>query len=266
MNFEGKFFGPTTVREAVTHSRNIVTIKVLDKIGVKYAAQYAKERFGIVSPLEENLSLALGASPVSLYEMVTAYATLANGGARPKPVYIKSVEDSDGYTLEETAPDSIQIIPPAIAYQMVNIMTNVVRHGTAVKVHQAISHPIAGKTGTTNNYIDAWFIGFTPDIVTGVWVGKDDNTPLGRLETGSRSAVPIWIDFMAPTLEGTPAYDFTPPSDVVFVKIDKDTGLLTRGSGEDALYEGFVDGTEPTRFSSPSSGPSQPADPMGDML
>lgn len=248
MNFEGKFFGPTTVREAVTHSRNVVTIKVLEKVGVKYTAEFARERFGFKSPLDENLSLALGASPVTLLEMVTAYSTLAARGMRPKPIFIRSVEDSDGFVLEENAPESQRVISESLAYIMTNIMTGVVREGTGRRVKQVITRPIAGKTGTTNNNIDAWFNGFTPDLVCGVWVGRDNNKPLGRLETGSRVAIPIWTDFMKVALADSPSYGFTPPADIVFVKIDRKSGLLTRAEGKGVIFESFIDGTQPTKF------------------
>ena len=249
MNFEGKFFGPTTVRHAVTHSRNIVTIKVLEKIGIPYAAEFARERFGFTSPLQENLSLALGASPVTLLEMVTAYSALATGGLRPKPVFIKSIEDADGVLLEKNEPESQRVFSESLAYLVTNIMTGVVREGTARRVKTAIRRPIAGKTGTTNNNIDAWFMGFTPDIVCGVWVGKDDNKPLGRLETGSRAAIPIWNGFMKEALAQLPARDFTPPDDIIFVKIDRKTGLLTRSEGSNVIFESFIDGSQPTRMS-----------------
>ncbi len=253
-NFEEKFFGPTTIREAVTHSRNVVTIKVLDKIGVKYTADFARERFGITSKLDENLSMGLGASPVTLLEMVTSYATLANMGVRPDPMFIKSVEDSDGNTLEEKKPAPTTVLSSSISYLMTNIMTGVVQEGTARRVARAIKRPIAGKTGTTNNNIDAWFIGFTPDLVCGVWVGRDDNKPIGRKETGSRAAIPTWISFMQRALDGKPVTDFTPPEDIVFVRIDKKTGLLTRNRDESSIFESFIDGAEPVEFLDNSEG------------
>jgi len=245
MNFEEKFFGPTTIRTAVTHSRNVVTIKALDKMGVRPVIDNAR-KLGITSKLEPNLSLALGASPVALVEMVTVYGTLANGGARAKPIFIKSVEDRNGVILEQNEPEIKQAISPSVAYLMTNIMTGVVKEGTARSLK--LKNPIAGKTGTTNNNIDAWFVGFTPDIVCGVWVGRDDNKPMGKRETGSRAAIPIWKGFMKKTLEGMPVVDFEPPEDILFVKIDKKSGLLTKSSGKDSFFESFIDGTEPATF------------------
>jgi len=255
VNFEKKFFGPTTLRTGITHSRNIVTIKLLDKIGVGYAASYAR-RFGIVSPLDANLALALGASQVSLSEMVTAYGAIANGGVRMERIFIKSVEDRNGDVIEKNEPVGFEAIPKATAYIMVNAMENVVREGTARRIGRKMKRPIAGKTGTTNNFIDAWFIGYTPDLVCGVWVGKDNNEPLGNKETGSRAAIPIWMGFMEKALQSTPVTDFKPPSNVIFSRINKKTGALTMAKGENVIFESFVDGTQPTSFAMKLGGAS----------
>lgn len=244
MNFEQKFFGPTTIREAVTHSRNVVTIKVLEKIGVGTAIRYAR-KFGVATPLDKNLGLALGASPVRLVDMVTAYGTLANNGFRNEPLFVRSVEGPDGAVLEKNDPVGEQVIDPSTAFLMTNIMRGVVEEGTAAKIGHAFDRPIAGKTGTTNNYNDAWFIGYTPDLACGVWVGRDDNTPLGRSETGSRTAIPLWKRFMTEALEKRPAYDFVPTDRIVFARVDKKTGLPTRDVGENAIFEAFLDGTQP---------------------
>ncbi|MBF0169695.1 MAG: PBP1A family penicillin-binding protein [Nitrospinae bacterium] len=245
MNFEQKFFGPTTLREAVTHSRNVVTIKVLEKIGVKTAIEYAR-RFGVETPLDDNLGLALGASPVRVIDMVAAYGTLANGGFRYDPMMVVAVEGPDGKVVESHEPTGEQVIDPAPAYLMANIMKSVVDEGTASSLGQTFDRPLAGKTGTTNNYNDAWFIGFTPDLACGVWVGRDDNTPLGRSETGSRAAIPIWERFMKTAVKGRAPLDFTPPPQVVFVRVDKKTGQPTRAADGSAFFEAFIDGTEPT--------------------
>ncbi|VAX18456.1 Multimodular transpeptidase-transglycosylase [hydrothermal vent metagenome] len=247
VNFEKKFFGPTTLRTGITNSRNIVTIKLLDKIGVGYAASYAR-RFGIVSPLDANLTLALGASQVSLSEMVTAYGTLANGGVRMERIFIKSVENRNGDIIEKNEPFGAEAIPPSTAYLMANVMENVVKEGTARRIGRKMKRPIAGKTGTTNNYIDAWFIGYTPDMVCGVWVGKDNNKPMGKKETGSRTAIPVWMMFMDKALKSMPVTDFKPPSNVIFSRINKKTGALTMAKGKDVIFESFLDGTQPTNF------------------
>ncbi len=257
VNFEKRFYGPTTLRTAVTHSRNIVTIKLLHKIGVHYAADYI-QRFGITSPLDINLGLALGASPVSLFEMVYAYGALANGGMAPEPVFITSIENSDGEILEQNEPSSTAALSPSTAFLMANIMKNVVKEGTARAVGNKFKRPIAGKTGTTNNYIDAWFIGFTPSIVCGVWVGNDDNTPMGILETGSRVAIPVWARFMEKAFRSVPASDFVAPSNIVFARINKHTGKLTSETDENSIFEAFVDGDQPTEHMSEESDGSAP--------
>jgi penicillin-binding protein 1A len=253
VNFEKKFFGPTTLRTAITNSRNIVTIKLLDKIGAGYAASYAR-KFGITSPLDVNLALALGASQVSLSEMVSAYATLANGGVRMNPIFIKSVEDRNGKVLEKHEPTGTQAISSSTAYIMMNAMKNVVKEGTARRIGRKFKRPIAGKTGTTNNYIDAWFIGYTPDLVCGVWVGNDNNKPLGKKETGSRTAIPVWMGFMEKALETMPVTDFKAPSNVIFTRVNKKTGVLTQAKGEDVIFESFLDGTQPTTYVSRLNG------------
>ena len=246
-NFEGKFFGPTTLRTAVTKSRNIVTIKLLKKIGIGYVAKYAR-RFGISSPLEVNLSLALGSSPVTMMEMATAFSTLANGGTRMNPIYIKTVKNREGIILENNEPSGKDVISPSVAYLAVHAMENVVREGTARMVGRKLKRPIAGKTGTTNSYIDAWFNGFTPNMVCSVWVGRDDNRPMGEKETGSRSAIPIWISFMEKALKGRPINDFIPPQEIIFTRIDKKTGKISHSVGDDTIFEAFLDGSQPNMF------------------
>jgi penicillin-binding protein 1A len=246
MNFEGEFFGPTRIREAVTHSRNVVTVKVLAQIGVPKAIEYAK-LLGIKSQLDPTLSLALGSAQVTPEEMVGAYATLANGGVRMNSYFIKQVADNAGMVIEKNEPYGEQVIKPEVAYLMTSIMQSVVAEGTAKKVSE-LGKPIAGKTGTTNSFNDAWFNGFTPDFVCGVWVGRDDNRPIGEKETGARAAIPIWFAFMKDALKNYVARDFEPPENIVFERIDKKTGLLTDSTGEDSLLEAFIDGTQPTVY------------------
>lgn len=246
MNFEGEFFGPTRIREAVTFSRNVVTVKTLAQIGVTKAVEYAK-LLGIKSPLEPTLSLALGSAQVTPEEMVEAYSTLANGGVRMNSYFIKQVTDSAGTLLEKNEPYGEQVIKPSVAYLMTSVMESVVAEGTAKKVSE-LGRPIAGKTGTTNSFNDAWFNGFTPDFVCGVWVGRDDNRPIGEKETGARAAIPIWFAFMKDALKNYPVRDFEPPDDIVFERIDKKTGLLTDSTGDDSLLEAFIAGTQPTVY------------------
>jgi penicillin-binding protein 1A len=246
MNFEGTFFGPTRIREAVTHSRNVVTVKVLAQIGVQKAIEYAR-LFGIKSPLEPVLSLGLGSAQVTPEEMVGVYATLANGGVRMNQYFIKQVTDNAGAVLEKNEPYGEQAIKPAVAYLMTSILQSVVEEGTATKVSE-LGHHIAGKTGTTNSFNDAWFNGFTPDFVCGVWVGRDDNRPIGEKETGARAAIPIWFSFMKEALKNYQSREFEAPEDIVFERIDKKTGLLTDSTGDGSLLEVFMAGTQPTVY------------------
>ena len=247
-NFEGDFLGPTTIREAVTHSRNVVTVKVIDKIGAETVVEYAR-KLGIRSPLDPYLSLALGSYPVTLEEMVRAYGVLATQGNFMELSYIRSVKDNKGAILEAAPQVEPQpVMSAGTAYLMTSVMKSVVQEGTAAQV-AGLGRPIAGKTGTTNNYNDAWFIGFTPDIVCGVWVGRDDNSPIGKKETGARAAIPIWIRFMKEALKSYSVKDFRAPDNVVFARVDKKTGLLTTSTGEDAIFEAFLEGTQPTEFS-----------------
>jgi len=252
VNFTHKFFGPTTVREAVTHSRNIVTIKVLRHIGVPYAAEYAK-RIGIHSPLDRNLSLALGTSSVTLREMVSTYGVFANGGVRNEPYFIERIENSAGQTIAEHTPAPSQVMPPDTAYIINSIMQSVVQEGTGKKV-KVIGVPAGGKTGTTNDFLDTWFIGFTPGMVCGVWVGKDREEVLGKNETGSRAAAPIWLDFMKEVVQVTPNIPFTPPKDVVFVRTDKKTGALAMPDNPNSIFEVFKETDIPQSY--------EPANPL----
>ena len=166
-NFDGEFWGPTTLRTALVHSRNIITIKLLQEIGVDYAAQYAAN-MGITSPLTRNLSLALGTSGVTLQEMVRGYGVLANQGKKCEPFFIKKIVDRTGHVFEENQPitGQMQVIDPRIAFMTTDVMQDVVDSGTGMRV-KSIGRPVAGKTGTTDDMRDAWFIGFTPSLVTG---------------------------------------------------------------------------------------------------
>ncbi len=235
VNFNQKFFGPTTVRSAVTHSRNIVTIKLLEKIGIKYVVEYAK-RLGIESPLDENLSLALGASSVTLKEIVSSYGIFPNKGVSNEPYFIERIEDADGKILEEHQPSPFDAIPESTAYIITSILQSVVKEGTGAAV-RSVGVPTGGKTGTTNNYMDAWFVGFTPGIVCGVWIGKDKEERLGKYETGSRTAAPIWREYMKRVVKDTPITPFTPPNDIVFVRTDKVTGALATPDNPNSFFE-----------------------------
>jgi len=262
MNFEGTFFGPTRIREAVTHSRNVVTVKVLAQIGAQKAIEYAR-LFGIKSPLEPVLSLGLGSAQVTPEEMVGVYATLANGGVRMNQYFIKQITDNNGAVLEKNEPYGEQVIKPAVAYLMTSILQSVVEEGTAKKVSE-LGHRIAGKTGTTNSFNDAWFNGFTPDFVCGVWVGRDDNRPIGEKETGARAAIPIWYAFMKDALKNYQSREFETPEDIIFERIDKKTGLLTDSTEDDSLLEAFMAGTQPTVYAGQEDTAGKDATQNGD--
>ena len=246
-NYKERFFGPTLMRDALAKSRNVVTIKILQDIGVEYAIEYAK-KLGITSELSKNLSIALGSSGVSLLELTKAYSVFANQGYLIEPVFIVKIEDRDGNVLEEMAPERIKVIEKTTAYLMTHMLEGVVKYGTAWRL-KALNRPVAGKTGTTNNLFDAWFLGYSPQYITGTWVGFDDEAPLGKSETGSRAASPIWLGFMQRILADKPLKVFEVPEGVVFTKIDAETGLLPIPESKETAFVCFKEGTEPTEYS-----------------
>lgn len=250
-NYDAVFHGPTTFREALIHSRNVVSIKILNDIGIDYLMDYAA-RLGINSPLNRDLSLALGSSGISLLELTSAYGVFAAQGDKAAPVFITKIVDRDGKVLEENYTVATNVLSKGTAYVMTNLMEGVVQSGTGQGV-KALGRPAAGKTGTTNDLSDAWFMGYTPDLVAGTWVGYDHMKPLGKAETGGRAAAPIWLKFMQGALEGTPVKGFTVPDDVVFVRIDKETGLLATAKSKETVFECFKEGTAPTEYSNPEA-------------
>jgi penicillin-binding protein 1A len=243
VNFEKKFYGPTSIRTALTHSRNIVTVKLLQNIGVKRAIEMARE-LGITSHLENNLSIALGSSGVTLMEITSAYSAFANRGERISPIAVRLIEDRNGDLLYSAQPHVSQPISSGMAYTITSLMQSVVQSGTAKKV-KVLKRPIAGKTGTTNNNVDAWFIGFTPGVVTGVWVGKDNYEQLGKNETGSRAAIPIWLQYMKYVLQGEPVQNFPISNEVLFSKTNPVTGEKANFGESDARFEVFIDDNVP---------------------
>ena len=242
-NFDGKFLGPTTLRYALAHSRNVITIKVLQDLGLDYAIAYA-HNMGISSPLGRNLSLALGTSVVTLQEMVRAYGVLANQGRKVTPFFIKKIVDRTGHNFEESQIKVEQVIDPRIAFLSTYVMQDVVEVGTGRRV-KSIGRPVAAKTGTTDDVRDAWFIGYTPSLVTGVWVGFDQERSLGKQEVGGRAAAPIWLYFMEKAIQGTPVELFPVPEGIVFSKVDARSGHPLHKSSKGGLYEAFLEGTIP---------------------
>ena len=208
-NFDHKFLGPTTLRTGLIQSRNIVSIRILQRIGIPYAINFA-QRLGISSSLYPNLSLALGSSGISLWEMVTAYNCFPNLGQRVLPYYIQQIFDRHKRLLYAYSPKSEQIMEPQTAYTMNQLLEAVVKEGTGWRL-KSLGKPVAGKTGTTNDFRDAWFIGFTPQVTAGVWVGIDDLTPLGNGETGAQAASPIVLEFFQKALSQTAGQAFPVP-------------------------------------------------------
>jgi penicillin-binding protein 1A len=193
-NFDHKFEGNITLRHALAESRNVPAVKLAQKVGISSVADYAR-RFGITSPLPPFLPTALGAADLTLIEQAAAYTVFPNDGIRIEPHYIIKVADYEGHVLEQDYPDAKDVISRRTARVMVSLLEGVVEHGTGAAARK-LNHPVAGKTGTTNDYTDAWFIGFTPSLTCGVWVGYDEKRNLGENETGGHAALPIWIDFM----------------------------------------------------------------------
>jgi len=245
-NFRETFYGPTLMREALAQSRNLVTIKILQDIGVDYTIDYAR-RLGITTDLTRTLALALGASGVSLFELTRAYSVFANQGFLVEPVFVLKIVDRDGQVLEEAGTGRRQVIEKDTAYIMTSLLESVVQHGTGQRV-KALNRPAAGKTGTTNDMYDAWYLGYTREYIAGTWVGFDEEAPLGKTETGAVAAIPIWLGFMKRVLSNQPAQAFEPPEGVVFAKIDAETGLLPVPESRKTIFECFKDGTVPSEF------------------
>ena len=244
-NFSEKFYGDTRLREAITYSRNIPTIKLLQYLKVPTVIEYA-QKLGIKSPLAADLSLGLGSSGVTLEELVGAYGVFDNGGKKLPSHFIRSVVDRSGKVLEEwKAPENPeQIIPDSTAFLITSLLKSVVDIGTGTPV-KALGRSVAGKTGTTNDFKDALFMGFIPQMVTGVWVGFDEDRPLGRNETGNRSAAPIWLQYMQVATAEIPAKEFEVPASVVQIQVDETTGDVPTPRTRKRISEYFAVGTVP---------------------
>ena len=235
-NYSGTYKGLTTLRNGLVHSNNIVSIKVLREVGVKPVVALAR-RLGIHSPLANDLSLALGSSAVSLLELTNAYAAFANQGRVTPPLAITRIEDRDGTVLEENKPRPQPALDPRTAFQITHILKGVIASGTG---RRARGIPFsAGKTGTTDQYVDAWFIGYTPTLVTGVWMGHDRSRTLGKEETGGRATAPIWHGFMAQATAYKAKKDFPVPEGIVFIPIDPESGDFEYQHPDNALWEAF---------------------------
>ena len=232
-NYDGKYEGNITIRRAFAQSRNIPALKLIQRVGVQKVIQYAR-KFGITSDLPPVLPLALGAAEVTLTEQTAAFSTFPNDGVRVTPHYIVRVEDYQGHTLEEDYPEVKDVISPHTARIMTQLLQQVVQHGTAYSASK-LNHPLGGKTGTTNDFTDAWFIGFSPSVTCGVWVGYDEKKTLGKKETGAQAALPIWLDFMKVAIAGKDNEQFpqlSPDENAKPVAQKVDTPDFRPGDGE----------------------------------
>jgi len=268
-NYGGDYLGPTTMRVGIEKSRNLMTVRVAQAVGMQKVAEYAK-KLGVVDNLMPTLAMALGAGETTPIRMATAYCMIVNGGKEVKPIFIDRIQDRNGKTIlwndydkarlsscdgcrvatwnnqpvPQPADPRAQVLDPRTAYQMVSIMEGVVQRGTATVV-KAVGKPLAGKTGTTNDSKDAWFVGFSPDLAVGVYVGYDQPRSLGGKETGGAIAAPIFRDFMMEALADKPATPFRRPPGVRFVRVDLHTGQKPTGEGGPIIDEAFKAGTEP---------------------
>ncbi len=247
-NFSPTYKGPLTLRRGLETSTNIIAAKLLDQTGPHAVIDTAR-RLGVSTYLNPYPSLSLGGSEVYLWELVSAYCAFANRGYRVEPIFVTKVIDSEGNILEENVPRAQQVISEDVNYLLVSMMEGVVQRGTATAA-KALGRPLAGKTGTTNDSTNALFIGYSPSLATGVWVGYDQNRKsIGRKETGGKAALPIWIDFMKQALKDTPVEEFPIPAGVSFVQIDSKTGLLASPRcGGNPFTEVFKKGTEPREY------------------
>lgn len=269
-NYTQTFAGPSTLRRGIEKSRNTLTVRLASAMGMEPIVENAR-KFGIKEDMPPYLSMALGAGETTLMKLTAAYCTFVNGGKRVTPTLIDRIQDRHGKTIfrhdrracpectarywsnqeEPALPDPRpQILDPGTAYQMVSMLEGVVRSGTATTVKK-VGKPLAGKTGTTNDERDAWFIGFSPDLAVGVFVGFDTPAPLGKGETGGRVAAPIFRDFMMAALADKPAQPFRVPANIRLVRVNHDTGRPTGPDDPDAILEAFKMGTEPGARSAP---------------
>ena len=263
-NYDGRAAGPATLRSGIERSRNLMTVRLANDMGMKLVAEYA-ERFGVYDHLAPYLPMALGSGETTVMRMVSAYSIMANGGKSIKPSLIDRIQDRYGKTVykqdergcencnaaewkdqpePELVDNSEQVLDPMTAYQITSMMQGVVQRGTAVTISE-LGYPIAGKTGTTNDEKDAWFIGFTPNIVVGLYMGYDTPRQLGKGVTGGGLAAPIFKDFMKSYLVGQPKIDFKVPEGMKLIAIDRKTGMRATAGAPGTIIEAFKPGTGP---------------------
>ncbi|MCB9979893.1 MAG: penicillin-binding protein 1A [Rhodospirillales bacterium] len=264
-NYSDEYYGPTPLRVGIEKSRNLMTVRLANYVGMDTIVEIAR-RFGIMDNMPPNLSNALGAGETTLFRLTSAYAMILNGGKKLVPSFIDRIQDRYGNTIyrhdtracpacgkllkwegqptPDVPDDRPQIADPLITYQMVSIMEGVVQRGTAVRL-KSMGHPLAGKTGTTNESRDAWFIGFSSDLVVGVYIGFDNPQPLGKKETGSSVAVPVFQSFMEQALKGKTPMPFRVPKGIKQVRIDAQDGTRATPGDTKVIWEAFLPGTEP---------------------
>lgn len=260
-NYAEKFYGDTLLANALAFSRNIVTIKIVQDITIARVLEFAK-RVGISSPLIEDLSMALGSSSLTLEEMCQAFSVYANGGKKKEPITILKIVDREGNILEshEEPDPGMQVITPQLAYLMTHLLQGVIKRGTGKEVSD-LNWPLAGKTGTTSDYADAWFLGYSPELLSGVWVGYDERKIIAEYETGARAALPIWKNFMESSLSLYEKKEFEVPDKIVFVTIDAETGRIATRHSQHRLSQAFIEGTEPKLN---DENPARPQSPDGE--
>jgi penicillin-binding protein 1A len=243
-NADHKFYGPTRLREALAFSRNVVTVKLVEAIGIDALTDFSRN-IGFYGDMPRNLSIALGSFSITPLELAMAYNVFASNGMKTTPIYIKYITDRQGRIIENNEPGAEQAISPQTAFLITSMMEDVVRYGTGWRA-RALGRPVAGKTGTTNDYKDAWFVGYTPNLVASVWVGFDNYKSLGPQETGARAAAPIWVSFMSNAVKGEPENFYTPDG-IVSNFVDPETGLLSQDAS--GIKEYFKEGTQPREIS-----------------
>ncbi len=267
LNYGREQYGKLSLRQALAYSDNVIAVKLLEAIGVPYFADFAG-KMGLALRAQNGISLALGTDEVTLDDLVLAYAPLASGGMRPEARIIIRVYDRNRRTWTENPPAVSPVLSPAVAFVTTQMLKDVMTYGTAKTLKKfSQGRPSAGKTGTTNEYRDAWFIGYTPQVITGVWVGYDQPRPGGKGFTGGAVAAPIWERFMRRVVAAKPAVDFPQPDTVVSAAIDPASGCLATGESPKKRVEFFVVGTEPSEYCPAQEGegiksPSPPRPPV----
>jgi len=257
LNYGREQYGELSLRQALAYSNNVITVKLLEAIGVPYFVEFAG-KMGLPLRAENGLSLALGTDEVTLQDLVLAYTPLANGGSRPEPRTIIRIYDRTRRTWAETTPAATPVLSPATAFVTTQMLKDVMTYGTAKNLKKfSQGRPSAGKTGTTDDYRDAWFVGYTPRMITGIWMGYDKPRPGGKGFTGGAVAAPIWERFMRPALAAGPVIDFPRPDTVVAVSIDPATGFLATEGCPERRDEFYILGTEPVDYCPKHGGENQ---------